>query len=101
MWTSRLIVLPLLLAAAACDSSEPRLAALVEQECGSEITRNQNASIPHAPRIAQMREDWVQADGTVEWRAESGEVSRNAWTCDVFRGDDGVWRRQYMSFGPA
>jgi hypothetical protein len=36
----------------------------------------------------------------VEWRSTSGEVSKNAWTCDLFRGEDGVWCRRYLSFGP-
>lgn len=70
------------------------------RECHDAVTHRGDASIPAAPSAVRMREDWVQVDGVVEWSSTSGEVSKNAWTCDMFRGGDGVWRRRYLSFGP-
>lgn len=122
MWMSRLIVLPLL-AAAACTPPAPRVAeaparqeprvaqapaeqspqhlrTAMAEECHKAVTWHGTASIPQAPTAALMRDDWVQVDGVVEWRGEGGAVSRNAWTCDMFRGEDGVWRRRYLSYGP-
>jgi hypothetical protein len=74
--------------------------AATARECHDAVTHRGDASIPQAPSAVRMREDWVQVDGVVEWRSTSGEVSKNAWTCDMFRGEDGVWRRRYLSFGP-
>lgn len=70
------------------------------RECHDAVTHRGDASIPGEPSAVRMREDWVQVDGVVEWSSTSGEVSKNAWTCDMFRGEDGVWRRRYLSFGP-
>lgn len=93
--------LPLLLIVEACSHSpERRLEAAMAEKCRQAVTNRGGASVPDAPRAALMRDDWVQVDGVVEWRGESGQVSRNAWTCDMFRGGDGVWRRRYLSFGP-
>ena len=104
MWMPRLILLPLLLAGAACTSApasgkaEPAAAGRSEQpvevamaeKCRATVDGHRNASVPGEPRAARMRDDWVQVDGIVEWRGDGGGVARNAWTCDMFRGDDGV-----------
>ncbi|HEV3051806.1 MAG TPA: hypothetical protein VGX50_15980 [Longimicrobium sp.] len=70
------------------------------RECHDAVTHRGDASIPQTPSAVRKREGWVQVDGVVEWRSTSGETSKNAWTCDMFRGEDGVWRRRYLSFGP-
>jgi hypothetical protein len=122
MWMPRLIVLPLLLAGAACTSApaprdvEPTAApasaqaaaepspqnvvAAMTERCRTTVAGQPNASVPGTPTAALMRDDWVQVDGIVEWRHESGEVARHAWTCDMFRKEAGVWQRRYLSYGP-
>lgn len=100
MCTPRLLAVSLLLAAGACTSPEDGLQADLAQKCSDVVAGHQNAAAAKVTRTALMREDWVQVDGTMEWRGRDG-VLRNAWTCDMFRGEDGVWRRKYLSFGPA
>jgi hypothetical protein len=109
----RLLVPSLLLIAAACASPEPRsvesdgdpnpepqrLKSALARECRDEVARHGNAVVTGEPRAALMREDWVQVDGTMEWRGPEG-VLANAWTCDMFRNEAGVWERRYLSFGP-
>jgi hypothetical protein len=124
MWMSRLIVLPLLVSAAACTSApaprdvepfapDPASPAYVEpaaespsrqqvmaamtERCRGTVAGAPNASVTGTPVVAMMRDDWVQVDGIVEWRGETGQVAR---TCDMFREEDGVWRRRYLSYGP-
>ena len=126
MLKPRLLILPLLAAVAACGAPSPeprdagpraeparsseqaapaeqnaqRLVSAMAEQCRDVVARHQNAVVTGAPRAALMREDWVQVDGTMEWRGPEG-VQRNAWTCDMFRGEDGQWHRRYLSFGPA
>lgn len=122
----RLLVVPLLAMMAACTTSapEPRpvepaaqptpqsvetapasgaeqqhLVSAMATECRDRVARHQNAVVTSETSAVLMREDWVQVDGTMEWRGDAG-VLRNAWTCDMFRGEDGTWHNQYMSFGP-
>jgi hypothetical protein len=120
----RLLILSLLAIVAACASPEPRetgsgaeparseeqapaaeqsaqrLVSTMAEQCRDAVAGHQNAVVTGSPRAALVREDWVQVDGTMEWRGEEG-VLRNAWTCDMFRGEDGQWHRRYLSFGPA
>lgn len=127
MCKPRLLIVPLLATVAACASPAPaprdsapaepgtarpteresapapsgqRLVSAMAERCSEAVGRHQNAAATQVTRGALMREDWVQVDGTMEWRGEAG-VLKNAWTCDMFRGEDGVWRRKYLSFGPA
>lgn len=121
----RLLVPSLLLIMAACASPGPRdtesgagqparpaesaqpaeaspraVMAAMTDRCVATVGRHENAAVTGTPTAAMMREDWVQVDGTMEWKGESGQVLRNQWTCDMFRGEDGEWRRRYLSFGP-
>lgn len=126
MPTPRLLTLSLLVTAAACGSPAPgapddapragqpsqsvdapaaeqspqRLVTAMAETCRATVAGHQNAVVTGEPGAALKREDWVQVDGTMAWRGENG-VLRNAWTCDMFRGDDGQWYRRYLSFGPA
>ncbi|HST62654.1 MAG TPA: hypothetical protein VLK84_28370 [Longimicrobium sp.] len=124
----RLIVLPLLVTAAACTASpaprdvepateaaspvpvqasaqaaaEPSgqdLVAAMTERCRATVAGQPNASVPAVTRAAQMRDDWVQVDGIVEW-GDPDDVARHAWTCDMFRDEAGVWHRRYLSYGP-
>jgi hypothetical protein len=126
----RLIVLPLLMAAAACTSSPPprdvepagdaasrvpapqalaeavaqpsgpELVAAMTERCRATVAGQPRASVPAVTSAAQMRDDWVQVDGIVEWSGGSGAVARHAWTCDMFRDEAGAWYRRYLSYGP-
>jgi hypothetical protein len=126
MPTPRLLTLSLLVTAAACGAPSPdtsddapragqpsqsvdapaaeqspqRLVTAMAERCRATVAGHQNAIVTGQPRAALKRDDWVQVDGTMEWRGENGTL-RNAWTCDMFRGDDGQWHRRYLSFGPA
>lgn len=129
MWMPRLIVLPLLVTAAACTSSPaprdvepaadaaspapaqqrmaaaqpsgPELVAAMTERCRATVAGQPNATVPAVTKAAQMRDDWVQVDGIVEWRdGSSGEVAQHAWTCDMFRDEAGAWHRRYLSYGP-
>ncbi len=129
MWMPRLIVPMLLVTAAACTASpaprdvEPAaeaaspvsaaqaaagpadppsghdLVAAMTERCRATVAGQPNASVPAVTRAAQMRDDWVQVDGIVEW-GEPGDTARHAWTCDMFRDEAGVWYRRYLSYGP-
>ena len=130
MWMPRLIVVPLLVAAAACTTSPaprdvepaadaaspvpapqrmaeaasqpsgPALVAAMTERCRATVAGQPNATVPEVIKAAQMRDDWVQVDGIVEWRGEAGDVARHAWTCDMFRDEAGAWHRRYLSYGP-
>lgn len=125
MWMPRLIVLPLLVTAActpapaprdvepvaqapaaqpaaeaAAQPSQPELVVAMTERCRTTVAGQPKASVPEVTKAALMRDDWVQVDGIVEWRGESGEVARHAWTCDMFRDEAGVWQRRYLSYGP-
>jgi hypothetical protein len=129
MWMPRLLVLPLLVTAAACTSSPaprdvepateaaspvpapqpmvqaaaqpsgPELVAAMTERCRATVAGAPNATVPAVTKAAQMRDDWVQVDGIVEW-GEPGYVARHAWTCDMFRDEAGEWHRRYLSYGP-
>lgn len=86
--------------APAAEPSSQRLVSEMAKQCRDVVARHQNAVVTGQPRAALVREDWVQVDGTMEWRGSGGTLA-NAWTCDMFRGEDGVWHRRYLSFGPA
>ncbi|HEX6041761.1 hypothetical protein [Longimicrobium sp.] len=122
----RLLLVPMLAMMAACTSSSPeprqaepaahptpqsvktapaspaeqqRLVSALAERCRDRVAGHQNAAVTSQTSAVRMRADWVQVDGTMEWRGEEG-VLRNAWTCDMFRAEDGTWYNQYMSFGP-
>lgn len=86
-------------AEAAAEPSGQTLVAAMTERCRATVAGQPNASVPAVTRAAQMRDDWVQVDGIVEW-GEPGDVARHAWTCDMFRDEAGVWYRRYLSYGP-
>lgn len=87
-------------AEAAAPPAGPELVAAMTERCRATVAGQPKASVPEITKAAQMRDDWVQVDGIVEWSAESGDVARHAWTCDMFRDEAGVWYRRYLSYGP-
>lgn len=122
----RLLIVPLLAMMAACTSASPeprqgepaldaaprsvettpsseveqqRLVSSMAEQCRDRVAGHQNAVVTRETSAVLMRDDWVQVDGTMEWRGEEG-VLRNAWTCDMFRDEQGEWYTRYMSFGP-
>lgn len=119
----RLLIVPMLAMMAACSSSSPeprradpavqssprpaeetpasqqRLVSSMAEQCRDRVARHQGAVVTSETSAVRMREDWVQVDGTMKWRGEAG-TQRNAWTCDMFRDEEGTWYPRYMSFGP-
>lgn len=105
----RLLSVPLLAMMAACTSASPeprqgepaaqprsvettpaseveqqRLVSSMAERCRDRVAGHRGAVVTSETSAVLMRDDWVQVDGTMEWRGEAG-VLRNAWTCDMFR----------------